>query len=243
MKGLVTKSTGSWYSVKAEDGKDYECTIRGKFRLEDKRITNPVAVGDNVVISNEYPYVINQISDRKNYIIRQSVKKRGQGHILATNLDQAILIATLSSPRTSYGFIDRFLISAEAFRIPQLLIINKSDLIGEKEQVLLARYLEIYQNIGVKCLITSALTGEGIEEFRAELEGKTSLVSGHSGVGKSTLLNMLDIDINQKTDEISTFSDKGKHTTTFAEMFFLSENTRVIDTPGIKELGLLEMEP
>lgn len=242
MKGLVTKSTGSWYNVLGEDGKKYVCSIRGKFRLENKKITNPIAVGDRVEISDKEPFVITKIDQRTNYIIRQSVKKTGHGHMLASNLDQVLLVATLKEPRTSLGFIDRFLISAEAFRIPQILVFNKMDIIADKEEKQLDHIISIYENIEVQCLKVSAKTGLGIDEFHSILSNKSTLISGHSGVGKSTILNQIHPDIQQSTAKISDFSAKGKHTTTFAEMFFLDPQTCVIDTPGIKELGLMDME-
>ncbi len=243
VKGTVTKSTGSWHDVLAE-GKKYECRIRGKLRLEDSKETNPVAVGDWVEFEmEEGSHAITKILSRKNHLLRQSVKKTGHSNILAANIDQAVLVATLRQPRTSLGFVDRFLISAEAFRIPQLIVFNKMDLMNEEEIGLLKSLTKLYEAIGVSVISLSALQGEGIEKLKSHLAGKISLVAGHSGVGKSTLLNRLSSSITQTTGKISGYSEKGTHTTTFAEMFSIDEKTSVIDTPGIKEWGLVDMVP
>ncbi|MBS1950005.1 MAG: ribosome small subunit-dependent GTPase A [Bacteroidetes bacterium] len=243
MTGVVTKSTGSWYDVWAGREK-YECRIRGKIRLEGIKETNPVAVGDWVKIELENEAnVITGILPRKNHILRQSVKKTAHSNILAANIDQAILVVTLHQPRTSLGFIDRFLVSAEAFRIPQLLIFNKTDLLDEEQLIRLSDLQKRYEALGIATLRHSALIPSGIDNFKNILEGKISLVAGHSGVGKSTLLNQTSDLIQQTTKEISSFSEKGTHTTTFAEMFQLNEHTAVIDTPGIKEWGLVDMTP
>ncbi len=243
MKGLVLKSTGSWYLLLAENNKRYQARVRGKIRLEGIKETNPVAVGDYVLFDEEGEEgIITEILDRDNYIVRQSVKKTGHSHVLAANVDQALLVVTLASPRTSLGFIDRFIVAAESFRIPQVLVFNKADLLSPEQQSEVKSLIELYESLGVRCLLTSALD----EEQAALLEilaGKKTLISGHSGVGKSTLINLLSGSINQKTSEISDFSSKGTHTTTFAEMFQLTDNTFIIDTPGIKELGLVDMEP
>ncbi len=243
MTGLVLKSTGSWYEVLASDGQRYQCRVRGKFRIRDTKTTNPVAVGDNVEIETENSdqAIITEVHPRENYIIRQSVHKRGHAHILASNLDQAVLIVTLSYPRTSLGFIDRFLVSAESFRIPQVLVFNKVDLLSEKENRKLEHLEKMYENISVTCLRTSAISGTGLDEFREILTHKKSLIAGHSGVGKSTLINLLAPEIEQKTGEVSDFANKGIHTTTFAEMFQIDQDTFIIDTPGIKELALVEI--
>lgn len=241
MKGLVMRSTGSWYDVLAEDGRLIAARIRGKFRLEDIKETNPLAVGDRVVLEVENnEAVITQILDRHNYMVRQSVKKAHQAHVIAANLDQAMIVATLKLPRTSVGFIDRFLVAAESFRIPQILVFNKKDLLTEQESAEQRQLINTYQKIGVTCVETSALL-ESPTEIRETLEGKITLLSGHSGVGKSTLLNRLAPNVQQKTSEISGYSDKGTHTTTFAEMFRLNDKTFIIDTPGIKEFGLIDM--
>lgn len=243
MEGVVIKSTGSWYNVLSE-GKVYESRIRGKIRLEGIKETNPVAVGDHVDIEiEEGSHVITKILPRKNHILRQSVKKTGHSNILAANIDQAILIATVSQPRTSLGFIDRFLVSAEAFRIPQVLAFNKIDLLDHEELAQLQDLRKSYEGFGVQTLLLSAKLNDGIDKFKEMLSRKISLVAGHSGVGKSTLLNQVSPLIKQSTGEISSFHEKGTHTTTFAEMFALDEKTFVIDTPGIKEWGLVDMTP
>lgn len=243
MTGVVIKSTGSWHDVLAE-GKKYECRIRGKIRLEGIKETNPVAVGDHVKIEiEEGAHAITEILPRRNHILRQSVKKTGHSNILAANIDQAIVIATINQPRTSLGFIDRFLVSAEAFRIPQVLVFNKIDLLEEESLESVHELRRNYEKLDVKVILVSALKNEGIEKFREILFGKISLVAGHSGVGKSTLLNQISPLIKQSTGEISAFNEKGTHTTTFAEMFVLDDKTFVIDTPGIKEWGLVDMTP
>ena len=241
MKGVVTKSTGSWYDVFAE-GKRYQCRIRGKMRLEETKETNPVTVGDHVEFEiEEGSHVITKVLPRKNQILRQSVKKTGHSNLLATNIDQAVLIATLLQPRTSLGFIDRFLVSAEAYRIPQLLVFNKMDLLDNDGILQIKDLKNNYEKVGVSVITASALKSEGIDELRKHLDGKISLLTGHSGAGKSTLLNKLSPGLNQSTGEISGYSEKGTHTTTFAEMLTLDEKTFVIDTPGIKEWGLVDM--
>lgn len=241
MKGLVMRSTGSWYDILTEDGKVIPARIRGKFRLEDIKETNPIAVGDRVVIELENnEAVIIEILDRENYMVRQSVKKAHQAHVIASNIGQAMIVATLKLPRTSVGFIDRFLVAAESFRIPQVIVFNKRDLLDEKSLKEQSILIHTYEKIGVRCIETSALH-ETQDNVREVLEGKITLLSGHSGVGKSTLLNKLAPDIRQKTSEISDYSEKGTHTTTFAEMFRLNNKTFIIDTPGIKEFGLIDM--
>ena len=235
MKGIVTKSTGSWHVVLAEN-KKYECRIRGKLRLEGIKETNPVTVGDEVEFEiEEGSHVITDVLPRKNQMLRQSVKKTGHSNILASNIDQAVLIATLHQPRTSLGFIDRFMVSAEAYRIPQLIVFNKLDLLDEERMTFINDLKEMYEQVGSKVITASALKNEGIDQFRHHLGGKISLLTGHSGAGKSTLLNKLSPGLDQSTGEISGYSEKGTHTTTFAEMFALDEKTFVIDTPGIKE--------
>lgn len=241
MKGLVLRSTGSWYDVLAEDGSHLACRMRGKFRMEGIKETNPIAVGDHVMMDVEKGEgIIHEILPRENYIVRQSVKKTGHAHVIAANIDQAMLIATLMQPRTSLGFIDRFLAAAESFRIPQVIIFNKKDLLNEKDLLEQSNLMELYGRIGVTCLEVSALE-ENQEEVKNLLTGKITLLAGHSGVGKSTLLNKLSPSIDQKTSKISNFSEKGTHTTTFAEMFQLDATTFIIDTPGIKEFGLIDM--
>jgi ribosome biogenesis GTPase / thiamine phosphate phosphatase len=241
-EGLVTKSTGSWYTVRTADGEKVFCRVRGRLRIRDLRVTNPVAVGDRVTFGLEKDGNGNilDVQPRENYLIRRSARKSAHGHILAANIDQAVLVATLSFPRTSLGFIDRFLVAAESFRIPSLLVYNKSDRWEAEDRALITELREVYQIAGVRFLEISARQGQGMEELRKELKSKISLLAGHSGVGKSTILNTLSPDIRQKTAEVSAFADKGVHSTTFAEMFELEPDTFLIDTPGIKELGLID---
>jgi ribosome biogenesis GTPase len=243
MKGQIVKSTGSWYQVLGEDQNNHLCRIRGKIRLDDIKETNPVAVGDYVLFEQEdVNGAIYEILPRKNHLLRQSVKRTGHAHVLAANVDQVLLLATLKQPRTSFGFIDRFFVSAEAFRIPQILIFNKFDLLGDKEKAKQEEVIKLYNSLGVIATSLSAHTDD-LDFINSLLNDKITLIAGHSGVGKSTLLNRLAPAINQSTNEISEFSNKGTHTTTFAEMFLLHENTFVIDTPGVKEWGLVQMEP
>ncbi|HMV09050.1 MAG TPA: ribosome small subunit-dependent GTPase A [Cyclobacteriaceae bacterium] len=241
MKGVVMRSTGSWYDVLTENNNVVTARMRGKFRLEGIKETNPVAVGDHVMLDAETnEATIVEILDRENYMVRQSVKKANQAHVIAANIDQAMIMATLKLPRTSVGFIDRFLVAAESFRIPQVIIFNKKDLLDEDERQEQADLIATYRNIGVTCIETSVLNNSQ-EQVRELLEGKVTLLSGHSGVGKSTLLNKIAPEAAQKTSEISDYSEKGTHTTTFAEMFRLNDKTFIIDTPGIKEFGLIDM--
>lgn len=245
MQGRVFKSTGSWYNVVAEDNQLYQCRLRGKFKLEGVKVTNPIAVGDWVELEIEDKAnntgLITDILPRTNYIIRKSTRKTAHGHIIAANLDQAVLVATLVFPRTSLGFIDRYLVTAESFRIPSLLVFNKTDLLEEEGVDYQEELCELYQQIGYDTISISAFRDEDIERLKKKLESKASLFSGHSGVGKSTILNRLHPDIRQKTAEVSTFAEKGVHTTTFAEMFQIADETFVIDTPGIKEMGLMDI--
>lgn len=243
MNGVVMKSTGSWYDVLVESGEVYACRARGKLRLEGIRETNPIAVGDQVEFElADGDGAIVRILPRKNHILRQSVKKVAQAHVLAANVDQAMLVVTLSLPRTSLGFIDRFLVSAESFRIPQVLVFNKMDLLDEDGKRTVHELSRLYENIGVTCIALSALKDD-TKEVSEILQHKVTLIAGHSGVGKSTLINKLSPQVNQKTSGISSFSDKGTHTTTFAEMFRLDNNTFIIDTPGVKEWGLIDVTP
>lgn len=243
MEGLVIKSTGSWYEVKDGDGKILRCRVRGKLKIKGMKVTNPVSVGDKVKYDLEESGqgIIHTVLQRTNYLIRRSTRKTAFGHILASNLDLAVLIATISFPKTSLGFIDRFLVAAESFRIPSLLVLNKTDLWSEEEHELSEILNRIYRDIGVDYMTMSAQTGENIDLFKEKLKGKVSLVAGHSGVGKSTILNLLSPKITQATSEVSTFANKGTHTTTFAEMFEFEPDSYVIDTPGIKELGLIDI--
>ncbi len=244
MIGLVVKSTGLWYDVLV-DKKVYPARLRGKFKLEDKKITNPIAVGDEVEIEEndqvENEWIITEIKPRKNYIIRQSPRRKGHTHLLASNVDQGVLIVTLKIPRTSVGFIDRFLVTLEAFRIPGVIIFNKKDLYGDKELALFEELKEQYEAIGYSVFLTSFL--EDVSMLNPVFKGKMSLISGHSGSGKSTLVNKLIPGANQEVSEVSSFANKGVHTTTFAELFQIDTNSSVIDSPGIKELGLAEIEP
>ncbi len=241
MEGIVLRSTGSFYDVLTADGATVVCKTRGKMRLEGIKESNPVAVGDRVAFDlGNGVGSITRILPRTNHILRQSVKKTGHAHVLAANVDQAFLIVTLALPRTSLGFIDRFLVSAESFRIPQTLVFNKKDLLNEREVEYQKSLMDLYRKVGVGVISISALNDD-YKKLMPMLEGKTTLFAGHSGVGKSTLLNKIDPAINQKIGEISDFSEKGIHTTTFAEMFRIGENTFVIDTPGIKEWGLVDM--
>ncbi len=246
MKGRVIKSTGSWYIVQVGD-KVISARLKGKFKQDDLKLTNPIAVGDWVEMeeeSGQVTAVISQILPRENYVIRKSTRKQHFSHIIASNLDQAILVITMKKPRTSLGFIDRFLVSTESFRIPAILVVNKMDqLEGEVEEEWLQDIHEIYEPLGYPVVEISALTEKGLKEkFLPLIQGKSSLIAGHSGVGKSTLLNALIPDARQETKEISGFSAKGVHTTTFAELFPLPEGGDLIDTPGIKEFGILDIE-
>ncbi len=243
MNGLVIKSTGSWYDVKTPDGNIIKSRVRGKFKIQGMKVTNPVAVGDQVVmdLEDDGQGIIHTIAPRENYLIRRSTRKTAFGHILASNIDLAVVIATITFPRTSLGFIDRFLVAAESFRIPALLVINKSDMWDDDAREYVKLLEDIYANVGVDFITISAIDGKNMDSLLQKLKNKTSLVAGHSGVGKSTILNTLSPEIAQKTAEVSTYANKGTHTTTFAEMFEIAENTNVIDTPGIKELGLMDI--
>lgn len=244
MTGTVTKSTGSNYLVRLEGGKIIPCKLKGKIRLDDRKTTNPVTVGDSVDVEleNDEEGMITNIHQRKNYIIRKSINLSKQAHIIASNMDQAILIATLVEPRTSLGFIDRFLITAEAYSIPAVIVFNKRDNLNEQLIELQNEIMHIYKNIGYPCYAISSYDQKDVEQIKQILKGKTTLLSGHSGVGKSTLINAMQPSLKLKTGEISAAHSKGTHTTTFAELFHLDFGADIIDTPGIKELGLVEMK-
>lgn len=246
MRGLVTKSTGSWYQVLGDDGNRYECRIKGIFRTQGIKTTNPIAVGDRVefeIEQGQQSAVITKLEPRKNYIIRRSVNLSKQTQIIGANLDLALLVVTLASPPTSTGFIDRFLVTAEAYGIPAALVFNKLDLFSDEGLEILAEYIAIYENLGYPCFTVSALERENIETLNEVLKDKITLISGHSGVGKSTLINAIIPGSDLKTGNISDWSDKGKHTTTFAEMIDLPFSGKLIDTPGIRELGIVDIEP
>lgn len=240
MRARVTKSTGAWYKLLTSENEEVDARLKGAMRLDGLTSTNPVAVGDYVHLENEEgDWMISSVENRENYIIRKSPAKRTFSHILASNLDQAFVLVTASKPRTSTGFIDRFLITAEAYHIPSVLVFNKQDILTEKDLEIQNRFIEIYSSIGYECKLVSSITGEGVEELKKMLANKTTLLIGHSGVGKSTLANAIDKDLNLKTGEVSKKHEKGKHTTTFAEMFQLSFGGSIIDIPGIKEFGVV----
>lgn len=245
MQGLVLKSTGSWYAVIDDSGKEWTCRMRGKIRLQGLRTTNPIAVGDIVQIEpepeNEDQAVILSIDDRKNYIVRKSVNLSKEAHVVASNLDQAMLFITLKKPSTSTGFVDRFLVTAKAYQIPVVLVFNKVDIYDEDEIDELAAWIETYESIGYPHVITSALEGKGIKKIEDLLTDRVTLLSGHSGVGKSTLINAIDPSLDLRTAEISDSHNKGVHTTTYAEMFRMKNGGYIIDTPGIKGFGLVDI--
>ncbi len=246
MVGIVTKSTGSWYRVLTAEGKNIACRLRGKMKIAGSKATNPVAVGDKVVFQMEEGAstgVIKEVLDRTNYIIRKATKLSRQTHVIAANIDQAVIIVTLAYPRTSTGFIDRFLVTCEAYSIPPAIVFNKYDLLTTpKDQARLDELTGIYKNIGYPCLSVSATEKIHIDRFDQLLKGRVSLLAGHSGVGKSALLNAIEPGLNLKVQPVSKAHKKGKHTTTFAEMFRLSNGGLIIDTPGIKEFGLVDFE-
>lgn len=245
MQGLVIKSTGSWYQVIASDGNSYDCRIVGRFRMQNIQTTNPIAVGDQVDIEvepDQNTAIIKNLHTRRNYIIRKSINLSKQGQIIAANLDQAFLVVTLAEPATSFGFIDRFLLTAEAYGIPASLLFNKIDLFSEDGLEVLQEYKSIYQRIGYPCYEISALEKTGMSVIEDKLKDKITLISGHSGVGKSTLINALIPDAGLETGVISEWSKRGKHTTTFAEMIPLQFGGYLIDTPGINEFGVIDID-
>ncbi|WP_029035138.1 ribosome small subunit-dependent GTPase A [Salinimicrobium terrae] len=248
MTGTVYKSTGSWYQVKADDGRFYQCRIKGKFRIKDIKSTNPVAVGDRVefkledTLEEDQNGVITGIKERDNYIIRKSVNLSKQTHIIASNIDQAFLLITLNNPTTFTTFIDRFLITAEAYHIKAILLFNKIDTLKGEELDEVKYLAAMYREIGYQCIGISAKTGKNIEQVKELMKDKTSMISGHSGTGKSTLVNAIEPKLDLKTTEISEQHRQGQHTTTFAEMFDLDLGARIIDTPGIKGFGVVDIE-
>ena len=244
MRGLVIKNTGSWYTVRTDDGQDVESKIKGNFRLKDIKSTNPVAVGDYVKIdvNKEGTAFISEIEDRKNYIIRRASNLSKQAHIIAANLDQAMLIVTVNYPVTTTVFIDRFLATAEAYRVPVRLVFNKIDRYNADDNKMLNELIELYTSIGYPCSTLCARTEEGLEALKADLKDKITLLSGHSGVGKSTIINKLVPGVNLRTGDISEYHNTGMHTTTFSEMIPLLEGGYLIDTPGIKGFGTIDME-
>lgn len=248
MKGVVIKSTGSWYDVKDESGNLLKVRLKGIFRLDEskEKDSNPIAVGDKITIEKENTadgWVITEIAPRKNYIVRSSPKHKGARQILAANLDQALLIVTMSNPRTSTGFIDRFLLTAEAYHIPTIIIFNKQDLLDAKGKAKQDYVSKIYTDIGYKTVFVSALQNKNTEEVKSLMKNKTSLLAGHSGVGKSTLMNAIQTALNLKTENISRITGKGMHTTTFAEMHSLDLGGSVIDIPGLREFGIMDFKP
>jgi ribosome biogenesis GTPase len=246
MKATVYKSTGSWYNLKGEDGNWYQGRIRGVLKLDDITSTNPVAVGDRVEMEVEdetaRTSVVTSVDHRRNYINRQSPRAKHQHHIVAANLDQSVLVATLKEPRTSQGFIDRFLVASEMYHVPALIVLNKADIYKQKEMDQYEAWKEMYGQAGYRILLCSTVSGEGLEELKKSLQGKVSLLSGHSGVGKSSLLNQIMPGLELRTKDVSGWSGKGMHTTTFAEMYDLPGGGSIIDTPGMREFGLVDLE-
>ena len=246
MKGLVIRNTGSWYTVQTDDGQLLDCKVKGNFRLRGIRSTNPVAVGDRVCVSEGN--FITEIEDRRNYIIRKSINLSKQSHIIAANVDQALLVVTVNRPQTNTTFIDRFLASAEAYRVPVVLIFNKTDLLDDDEKHYQQMLIHLYETVGYECRAISAETGDGVDALLPMLQGKITLLSGNSGVGKSTIINRLVPGVNLRTAEISDAHQMGQHTTTFSEMIPLASHpspltSYLIDTPGIKGFGTFDMEP
>jgi len=246
-QAIVIKSTGSWYTIKSEEGLLLQARIKGKFKIdEDISSTNPIAVGDvvfyDVDTEHENAAIIYKIAERNNYIVRVSPHNKNHKHIIAANLDCAVLIATIAEPRTSLGFIDRFLLTAEAYHIPAVLVINKTDLLSIKQQTQLERFIKVYTEASYQVFPLSAFQEASLLPLEKYLQGKKALFCGHSGVGKSTLINKWFPELSFKTKEVSGYSGKGQHTTTFAEMFLLPDGGAIIDTPGVKEFGLIDVE-
>lgn len=245
MKGIVVKSTGSWSTVLSEDGRLVECRLKGQFRIQGIRTTNPVAVGDQVEFDipkeNEHA-IIHEIYERHNYLIRKSIKLSKSAHIIAANIDRLYVIASIEQPRTSTGFIDRVLLTSEAYHIPASIVFNKTDLYSQASMDRINHLMELYLSLGYGVYAVSALTGQGVSELRKDLLNHVNAFTGHSGVGKSALINQIESGLNVKTGEISGYHNKGMHTTTFAEMHMIKEGGFIIDTPGIKEFGLVHFE-
>jgi ribosome biogenesis GTPase len=250
-KGLVIKSTGSWFTVKDDTGITFECKIKGNMRIKDLKTTSPIVVGDHVsfepllkerLIHNHNMGLIYSVDERKNYIIRKSQNLSKQAHIIAANIDQAFLFVTVGFPVTSTTFIDRFLASAEAYRIPVILVINKTDLYNDLQMNIMHEWIDIYTKIGYRCIPVSAITQTGIHDIVAHMKDKISVFNGHSGVGKSTIINIIQPELSLRIGQISDYHERGKHTTTHTELFELSLGGYIIDTPGIKAFGMLEME-
>ena len=246
MIGIIIKSTGSWYLIRNDQGEIFSSRLRGKFKLNDQKLSNPIATGDKVEFNEDKNnlgnYIIVKIFPRNNYLIRKSIKKKNNCHIIASNIDQAIIISSLKNPSTKSGFIDRFLISCFAYRIPALVIYNKEDILNNQEKTKLNNEIDYYKKIGFNSLSISGKFGKRINILKSILKNKTSLFMGNSGVGKSTLINKLSSNANQKTSEISKKSNKGKHRTTFSEIFDIDKKTKIIDTPGIKTFELFDIE-
>ncbi len=242
MEGLVVRSTGLWYSVEV-NGEVKSARLRGKLRLKELKTSNPVAVGDTVILleDNNGELLIEDIAERKNYLIRKSTKLSAQAHIVASNIDHALLVMTLKNPRTSIGFVERFLVTTQAYGISASIYVNKVDEFGEKERIQFQEVEEMYQRVGIPVFELSVIDGTGLDRLRSRIKGKRTLLTGHSGAGKSSLLNVLNPDLSLVVGEISSATNKGKHTTTFAQMFRLEDGTEVIDSPGIKEIGLYNM--
>jgi ribosome biogenesis GTPase len=244
MKAVIYKSTGSWYVAKAENGKTYNARIKGIFKIDGITSSNPLAVGDEVDLEEESEIttaIITEIYDRRNYVARSSPHRKSQKHIVASNIDQSILFATLKEPRTSQGFIDRFLVSCEAFHVKAMIVFNKADIYRDKEVKKFEELKHLYEQVGYKVFLTSVINNEGVDAVKELLKDKITLVSGHSGVGKSSLLNSIFPELELKTQNVSGWSGKGQHTTTFAEMFDLPNGGKIIDTPGVKEFGIVDI--
>lgn len=246
MQGIVIKSTGSWYNVRMEDGQVLECRTVGKLRLNDLPLTNPIAVGDEVMVEMENESgngLIKGIMPRRNYVVRQSPRRKHDLHLLASNIDQALLVTTITQPKLKQGFIDRFLLMVEPYEIPTIIVFNKADLYSDEDLEVYAYLEDLYQGLGYTVILASAVTGDGVAELKAQLKDKVTMLSGQSGVGKSSLLNQIQSNLELRVGEISDWSGKGQHTTTFAEMHPLDMGGQIIDTPGIKTLSFIHLEP